>query len=108
MVLYRAMACEGETGTRDPSRSARARGAGRRAQSSYETNLRARAMLDHATLWDNIWLVGGIALGGGGFGSQVFGTLLGDLGFGVKLLVTLGIAGIIFGTMYFLGPAPHA
>jgi len=64
-------------------------------------------MLDHATLWDNIWLVAGVSLGGGGFVTQVFGALLGDLGLGAKLIITLGVAVIFFGTMYFFGSAAH-
>jgi len=61
---------------------------------------------DHATLLDNIWLLAGISLGGGGFASQA-AAVAGDLSFMVKVMITLGIAAIIFGTIWFLAPA-HA
>ena len=63
--------------------------------------------MDHTTIWDNIWVIGGISLGGGGFASQIAG-VAGDLGLMIKLMVTLGIAGIIFGTIYLFGSTPIA
>lgn len=61
-------------------------------------------MPDHDTLMQNLWVLGGISLGGGVFASQVAG-VAGDLGFGVKVLITLGVAAIIFGTIWFFAPA---
>jgi len=63
--------------------------------------------MDHTAIWENLWLVGGISLAGGGFASQVAG-VAGDLGLGIKLIVTVGIAAIIFGSLYFFGSAPSA
>ena len=60
--------------------------------------------MDHDSLLQNLWLVGGISLGGGALASQVAG-VVGDLGFGVKLLITLGVALVIFGTIWFFAPA---
>jgi hypothetical protein len=59
--------------------------------------------MDHDTLLQNLWVVVGISLGGGAFASQIAG-VAGGLGFGAKLLVTLGIAGVIFGTIWFFAP----
>lgn len=66
----------------------------------------ARAVPDHATLLDNLWLLGGVSLGGGVFASQAAG-VISDMGFGLKVLITVGIAGIIFGTIWFFGAAIH-
>lgn len=57
-------------------------------------------MPDHQTLLDNLWLFAGISLGGGGFAGLV-ASVFADLGCGLKLLVSLGVAIVIFGTIYF-------
>lgn len=60
--------------------------------------------VDHSTVLENLWLVGAISLGGGGFVSQAAGFAHGDLGCGLKILIALGTALIIFGCIYFLAP----
>ena len=61
-------------------------------------------MPDHDSLMQNVWMLGSISLGGGVFASQVAG-FVGELGFGLKVMVSLSIAAIIFGTIWFFAPA---
>ena len=63
---------------------------------------------DHAFLFKNLWLVVAISMGGGGFVSQVAGFVHNDLGMGGKLLIAIGAALVIFGSIYFFAPAPAA
>lgn len=71
-----------------------------------DTDSRAPAMPDHDSLLQNLWLVGGISLGGGAFASQVAG-VVGDVRFGLKLVIGAGVAGIIFACIWFFGSAPQ-
>jgi hypothetical protein len=61
------------------------------------------SVIDHAAVLQDPWLVVAISLGGGGFASQVAGAF-GDLGLGLKLVIAIGIALVIFGTIYFFAP----
>ena len=62
---------------------------------------------DHTVVLEHPWLAVAIALGAGTFTSQIAGVLSGgDLGFNPKAILAVGIACIVFGTMYYFAPAP--
>jgi hypothetical protein len=63
-----------------------------------------RVSLDHSAVLEYPWLVAAISLGGGGMAAQVAG-LAGDLGIVIKLIIFVGTALVIFGSIYFFAPA---
>jgi uncharacterized protein (DUF2062 family) len=58
---------------------------------------------DHSAVLDNLWMAVGISVVTGGLAAGVSSSL-GDLGFGSKAIVAIGIACIFFGMMYFFAP----
>ena len=64
--------------------------------------------VDHKLILDNLWVVISISLGLGGLIGEVSGFLHGNLGFGAKILIGLGAALVIFGSIWFFAPAQAA
>ncbi len=64
--------------------------------------------IDHKLVVENIWVVVAIAVGGGGMIGEIAGFLHGNLGFGPKIMIGLGAAAVIFGSIWFFAPAPSA
>ncbi len=58
---------------------------------------------DDSTVLHNLWLAVAISLSGGGFAGQIAGVVHGDLGILPKLVIGVGAALVIFGTLYFFG-----